>query len=455
MAVFMSSALTSCMENNNDWSVDRNANGNRTWAPVELSIEKGDTYLKLYGFTAAQATGYVAQVSKVAFDIASEEDIKSYTFGRVASTDSVTLDNLEPKTTYYVRIKALCDGKEDSPWLDYRNKGEYTVKTTALEAASFLVKFTVPAAGESLPAYWHDGAVTLYRVDTGDKMVVDASNKNFDGEPFATRLKSGGKSSDANALKLSCSVKGTLTIYAFGGSSSKNSSLIVKQGENELLNVPSIPNSGDGKSFDVKVTKAGVLDILYPENSVNFYGFKFVMDDDETYVEDKVIEPEPGPGPGPESGFEGTYSFVGLTLDDITTDGTTSTESGYIGINSTGGVELKTNLKSQANIVLSYTNSSNKTGIVRLYPDFVSVNGKGALIKVDNLKVGQTVKVQFASKNATATNLTANSGCTLQGTASSTGVDDVVVATFVATASSISIKENVVGFNLYSIEVIK
>lgn len=450
MAVIAS--LTSCMENNNDWVVDPTANENRTWAPLELSVNKGDTYLNIYGFKATNATSYVAQVSKVNFEGASEDEIISYKFTKedmfpAEHPDTMTLGFLEPKTSYYVRVKAQAEGKEDSQWVEYVNKktGEKTVKTEAPQAASYSVSFGSEPPTE-LAKYWHDFGMTIY--PKGTNFEFDVNKKKFDDEEYPVRM----KSKNGSELRLSVAGKGVLSLMVLSANSTLRKVVVTPvdgtPGKAQTIEVDNQPSTKDMN------LEKGKYSITWPDGQVNFYAFKYVLDDDEEPVEDE-IEKEPEPGPGPDLGFEGTFSFVGLTLDDITTNGTTSEESGYIGISSSAGVEMTTNLKSQENIVLSYTNSGAKTGIVRLYPDFVSINGKGALIKINNLKVGQTVKVQFASKNSTATNLTANSGCTLQGTASSTGTTDIVEATFVATASSISIKENVVGFNLYSIKVIK
>lgn len=458
MAVMAS--FTSCMDDNNDWGVDPSANGNRTWAPLELKVEKGDTFLKIFGFKATNATSYVAQVSQVNFEGASEEDIISYEFTRNDMTpettrDTMTLGGLEPKTSYYVRVKAKATGKEDSQWVEYSKDGNKTVKTEAPAIAASKIVFDDNYEAGTVPAYFHDKAMTLYLTDKNGKMVVDASSKKFsDSREFTKRLKSGGKSSEGtNGMVMSVSVNGTLTIYPYAGSSdpAKVSNLIVTQNGKELLNVAQVTGSGEGEAYVITGVKAGKVEITYPTNSVNFYGFTYEMDEDETYVEDEVKEPEPEPS----AGFEADLSFVGLTLADINTNGASSEEDGYIALSSSAAVEMTTTLKSQANVVLSYTNSGAKSGIVRLYPDYVSVNGKGAIIKVNNLAVGQKVTVKFASKNATATNLTANKGCTLVGSASSNGTDDIVEATFTATATSIEIKENVVGFNLYSIKVEK
>lgn len=333
MAVMAS--LTSCMKDNNDWGVDPTANGNRTWAPIELKAEKGDTFIKIFGFKATNATSYEAQVSKVNFAGASEEDIKKYNFTRedmtpVETHDTMTLNGLEPKTTYYVRVKAKAEGKEDSQWVEYiSSKGENTIKTEALAIAAAKVEFAENYAAGTVPAYFHDKTMTIYVNDKNGKMSVDGSSKNFtDGKSFSKRLKTGAVSSANNGLTISVSVDGTLTIYPFASSSSKTSSLIVTQNGNELLNVPALTGSGDGEPYVISGVKAGKVEISYPLNGVNFYGFAFEMEDGQEYVEDKIVEPEPEPEPTvpslikfSETTLPMTWTDGDITLNAVCTDG--------------------------------------------------------------------------------------------------------------------------------------
>lgn len=467
MAVMAS--FTSCMDDNNDWGVDPSANGNRTWAPLELKVEKGDTFLKIFGFKATNATSYVAQVSQVNFEGASEEDIISYEFTRNDMTpettrDTMTLGNLEPKTSYYLRVKARATGKEDSQWVEYSKDGNKTVKTEAPAIAASKIEFTENYAAGTVPAYFHDKAMTLYLTDANGKMAIDGSTKKFSDErEFTKRLKSGGKSSEGtNSMVMSVSVNGTLTIYPYAGSSdpAKVSNLIVTQNGKELLNVAQVTGSGEGEAYVITGVKAGKVEITYPTNSVNFYGFTYEMDEDETYVEDEVKEPEPEPEPEPQpgDGFEGTFALGSMSSAAATANATWGTVafdgSDIPSLSATGGTELTLTPTAAPDITICYTNSGDKSNVFKCAANFLVVDSKNGIIKINNLAVGQTIKVTFTAKGSTAAVLTASKGATGESVTSET-TSDSKTAVFTSTAASVQLKETSGGMRIYSIEVIK
>lgn len=353
MAVMAS--LTSCMKDNNDWGVDPTANGNRTWAPIELKAEKGDTFIKIFGFKATNATSYEAQVSKVNFAGASDEDIKKYNFTRedmtpVETRDTMTLGGLEPKTTYYVRVKAKAEGKEDSQWVEYiSSKGENTIKTEALKAASATISFGETAPSEA-PAYWHDGVMTLYPKGTG--FTFDVNKKAFDGDEYPVRMKATGKT---ESLRLSVSGEGTLKVMVLSANPTTRRVVIEPvdgtPGESQTIAVNNSPETM------TLALKAGKYSITWPDGQVNFYAFKYEVNDGVDVEEDKIEEPDPTPDPDPEPSGKtetvaigsamGTWTDGGLSV--LPTDnGSVMAIEGGKSFTATDGQKFTTRLKTNA-----------------------------------------------------------------------------------------------------------
>ena len=129
--------------------------------------------------------------------------------------------------------------------------------------------------------------------DLNAKMVVDGNNAYFGDASeqikFEYRLKSGGKSTSKNCLKLTAPKAGKLYIYARSGSNdATDRNLVVSQfgeekfnqivKESDAVEVPGMDSKDPEKmtkvypviSFDVA---AGDIDITYPVGSMNFYGF--------------------------------------------------------------------------------------------------------------------------------------------------------------------------------------
>lgn len=135
------------------------------------------------------------------------------------------------------------------------------------------------------------------------KMEVDANSQYFDSPDgtFANalnlkyRLKTGGKSDSKHLFNCNVTKKGTLYIYARSASSSATDrNIIVTQNEVKALDVIvkdensilSTDLEGDSPktiftSYSAKL-EAGDFTITFPVNSINFYGFKFVADSEET-----------------------------------------------------------------------------------------------------------------------------------------------------------------------------
>ena len=114
LAVLTCGAFTSCKDDANDWEVQ--TEGLRQWSPTNLTATAGDTYITLGKFYITGATGYVAQIAS---DENFTQDVISYDIPAITSEGTYDITGLTPETTYYLRIKAVSTGKDDSTWLVY------------------------------------------------------------------------------------------------------------------------------------------------------------------------------------------------------------------------------------------------------------------------------------------------------------------------------------------------
>lgn len=112
MTVLAGGMFTACTDDANDWSDGTP----RQWSPIQVTVSAGDTYAVLSKFYAAGATGYVVQV---ATDENFTENMMEFSIPKVTSEETYEIAGLTPSTEYYLRIKAVGDGKEDSRWLVY------------------------------------------------------------------------------------------------------------------------------------------------------------------------------------------------------------------------------------------------------------------------------------------------------------------------------------------------
>lgn len=155
--------------------------------------------------------------------------------------------------------------------------------------------FTEVASKGSLNgAEFTDGSFVLTVTDTdGSKLEIDANNCWFGDEAdqvkFTHRLKTGGKSSSKNALTLSIPAAGTLYVYARTGSNSATDrNIVLTQDEatlldhilleSEAIKVKGLDSKDPDKETNVYPilsceVAAGTVEIAYPVNGVNFYGF--------------------------------------------------------------------------------------------------------------------------------------------------------------------------------------
>ena len=168
--------------------------------------------------------------------------------------------------------------------------------TTGVKAQSgYLITWDesdVCSAGSAAASYGTTDFL-LTCVDTDGKHAIDANNANFGTaesyQKFTHRFKVGGKSSAKNSLKLTTTQAGTLKVYVRTGSNSATDrNLVLTQGDKELYNkvvqeadVVEITNDDQTTTkvypvISVEV-EAGDIEITYPTNGLNFYGFELEL----------------------------------------------------------------------------------------------------------------------------------------------------------------------------------
>lgn len=162
-----------------------------------------------------------------------------------------------------------------------------------LGANAQVISFGTKDAPAALQESFEVDGFKLTRTDTDGKHAIDANTATFGtvAEPvkFETRLKMGGKSSPKNALTLTVPSAGTLKVYVRTGSNSATDrNLILEQSGATLYNsvvqesdVKETIDNGDGTTTNVYpvitvAVVAGSINVSYPVNGLNFYGFEFV-----------------------------------------------------------------------------------------------------------------------------------------------------------------------------------
>lgn len=179
----------------------------------------------------------------------------------------------------------------------------FTLMAAALMAAGVqaqMISFgadDVCDKGKTQSSY-SNGEFVLNVTDTDGKLAIDANNCYFGTaeaqQKFTHRLKTGGKSSSKNALSLTIPEGGTLNVYVRTGSNgATDRNVVLTQGGQELYNkvlleADAVKVKGLDETDATKETnvypvisvpvKAGVVNITYPVNGINFYAFELIGD---------------------------------------------------------------------------------------------------------------------------------------------------------------------------------
>ena len=192
-----------------------------------------------------------------------------------------------------------------------------TVSAQKIEFTQAYAKLNVPGTFEK------DGFVlTVTDTDTNGKISVDENTAYFGTADnyvsFGFRLKTGGKSSSKNGLSLTLPQDGTIKIYARTGkndATDRNVVLTQKETSAVLLNKVLLESEAVETVIDGDVkkvypvlsasAKAGVVDITYPVNSINFYCFELATSAGVTQILTPEVEGE-------------TYNLSGVKVADDT-----------------------------------------------------------------------------------------------------------------------------------------
>lgn len=136
-AIFLGAVATSCTDDN-DWSVDSAFDRLFGTTADKISVETEEatpTQAKVTFSAVPDATYYIIEVSKdslyddVAMGGTNAIVYKAETNEGTSSTTFIsTLTGLEGDTRYYLRIKSMADGKNESKWVYYKDGDSFKTK---------------------------------------------------------------------------------------------------------------------------------------------------------------------------------------------------------------------------------------------------------------------------------------------------------------------------------------
>lgn len=142
----------------------------------------------------------------------------------------------------------------------------------ALTMQAQTIEFKTFAKGDA-PESWKADNIALSAVDEKGKMMGDEGSRKFeDGQRFATRLKTGGKSDKNSTLFLTVKKAGKVTIYASSGSSDQERAVNLVKGTKK---VASVTVGNQNKTPIQADVEKGEYKIEYPDGAINIYGVKF------------------------------------------------------------------------------------------------------------------------------------------------------------------------------------
>ena len=235
----------------------------------------------------------------------------------------------------------------------------FTLLTMVLMAiganAQALINWDATAAVGTLNGQTFGKGFVLTLTDTDGKLSIDANDAFFgtaeSQTKFSYRLKSGGKSSSKNYMKLTIPSEGKLRVYARTGSNSATDrNLVLKQGSTELYNavvkeadavkVKGLDETDLEKEVNVYPiievdVVAGEVEVTYPTGSMNFYGFEFTGEIPTQQAVDPVFaltKDEIYTDEASQIIVEGKSDLDGLTMSDLSYD------SSVITIDETGKI---------------------------------------------------------------------------------------------------------------------
>jgi len=220
------------------------------------------------------------------------------------------------------------------------------IAVAALALGANAQKITFDGESVSDGKVFEKDGLKITITDTDGKFAIDANNAWFGDataqEKFTARLKSGGKSSSKNSIKVTVPGAGALNIYprsASGSATDRN--MVVTQNGSELYNkvvqdndaavivieanISDTNPTGETKVYPIVslTVAAGDVEITYPTGSLNFYCFEFVAGGtgDDTGGQGGGSEQGGGQeqGGGSAAAIDFPTSKAGITISGTTT----------------------------------------------------------------------------------------------------------------------------------------
>jgi hypothetical protein len=160
-------AFTSCTDGN-DWSV--NSAFDRLFGSADISINAGDTYANVTFDTYKGVEKYIIEVST---DSLYADEVSTTSMVDTATTSPYKIEGLQGDTRYFLRIKSIATGENDSKWKYYKtSNGKYSFKTNAEQI--FTDISDADRGEDSIHLAWTPAGtkVTNLKVMTADSTVI-------------------------------------------------------------------------------------------------------------------------------------------------------------------------------------------------------------------------------------------------------------------------------------------
>lgn len=107
-------ALTSCTDDN-DWGID--SAFDRLFGTQNISVDAADTHAEITFDTNSEAQAYVIELNT---DSLYEDEVNATSIVDTVTGSPATITGLDGNTKYYLRLKNIAEGKNDSKWKYYK-----------------------------------------------------------------------------------------------------------------------------------------------------------------------------------------------------------------------------------------------------------------------------------------------------------------------------------------------
>lgn len=123
-------ALSSCTDSN-DWSVD--SAFDRLFGTTDITVTPSDVTAQITFTKRSGATGYVVEVNTDSTTLYSSDDVNASSLVDTVASTPATISGLSGETVYYLRMKCIGEGKNDSHWVYYESGSGKNYFTTKAE----------------------------------------------------------------------------------------------------------------------------------------------------------------------------------------------------------------------------------------------------------------------------------------------------------------------------------